>query len=275
MHKGGHQQRGHHAEKDVFDVGHASTAFLVAGSSPRIASGQQHIAPEGGAGREGVGPEAARRPEQILRERKAQHADVEIPHIPRRARLRFRIDQPSNGAVGEPYHHAAPDQVGEDVPEGAVERQQRHAERRRKPRPAAAEGAFLRGGERGLQNAQEDEAGHPAELRHIKRPAAWYRTAADTASSRAHRGQSSRRSTAAENTPACGFSGRRCPKAARRRTWSAVAAGSQSAPCASSLSPSCVSSRFICRSRKHRTVTHTPSKNAKSPMTMYPKAAPP
>ena len=34
----GHQQRGHHAQKDVFDVGHASTAFLVAGSSPRIAS---------------------------------------------------------------------------------------------------------------------------------------------------------------------------------------------------------------------------------------------
>ena len=95
---------------------------------------------------------------------------MEVPHIPRRARLRFRIDQPSYGAVGEPYHHAAPDQVGEDVPEGAVERQQRHAERRRKPRPAAAEGAFLRGGERGLQNAQEDEAGHPAELRHIKDP---------------------------------------------------------------------------------------------------------
>ena len=33
-----HQQRGHHAQKDVFDVGHASTAFLVAGSNPRIAS---------------------------------------------------------------------------------------------------------------------------------------------------------------------------------------------------------------------------------------------
>ena len=32
-----HQQRGYHAEEDVFDVGHASTAFLVAGSSPRIA----------------------------------------------------------------------------------------------------------------------------------------------------------------------------------------------------------------------------------------------
>ena len=49
-----------------------------------------------------------------------------------------------------------------------------------------------------------------------KRPAAWYRTAADTASSRARRGQSSRRSTAAGNTPACGFSGRRYPKEARR-----------------------------------------------------------
>ena len=34
----GHQQGRYHAQKDVFDVGHASTAFLVAGSSPRIAS---------------------------------------------------------------------------------------------------------------------------------------------------------------------------------------------------------------------------------------------
>ena len=34
----GYQQGRDYAEKDVFDVGHASTAFLVAGSSPRIAS---------------------------------------------------------------------------------------------------------------------------------------------------------------------------------------------------------------------------------------------
>ena len=95
---------------------------------------------------------------------------MEIPYIPRRARLRFRIDKPANGAVREHDHHAAPDQVGENVPENTVERQQRHAERRRKPCPAAAEGAFLRGGERGLQNAREDEARHPAELRHIKDP---------------------------------------------------------------------------------------------------------
>ena len=36
--QGSHQQRRDHAEEDVFDVGHATTAFLVAGSSPRIAS---------------------------------------------------------------------------------------------------------------------------------------------------------------------------------------------------------------------------------------------
>ena len=34
----GHQQGRYHAEEDVFNIGHASTAFLVAGSSPRIAS---------------------------------------------------------------------------------------------------------------------------------------------------------------------------------------------------------------------------------------------
>ena len=113
-------------------------------------------------------PEAARHPEQILRKHKAQYADVEVARIPRRTRLRFRIGKSANGAEGEPYHHAAPDQVGENVPEGAVERQQRKAECRRKPCPAAVETAFLRCGERRLQNAQKNYARHPAELRHIK-----------------------------------------------------------------------------------------------------------
>ena len=95
---------------------------------------------------------------------------MEAAHIPRRACLPIGVDQSTNGAEGEPNHHAAPDQVGEGVPKGAVERQQRHAERRRKPRPAAAEAALVLTGERGLQNAQENYAGHPAELRHIKDP---------------------------------------------------------------------------------------------------------
>ncbi len=95
---------------------------------------------------------------------------MEIPYIPRRARLRFRIDKPPDGAVRENDHHAAPDQVGENIPEDAVERQQRHAERRREPRPAAAEAALVCSGQRGLQNVQENYAGHPAELRHIKDP---------------------------------------------------------------------------------------------------------
>ena len=37
-------------------------------------------------------------------------SDVEVPYIPRRARLRFRIDKPANGAVREHDHHAAPEQ---------------------------------------------------------------------------------------------------------------------------------------------------------------------
>ena len=140
------------------------------GQQPQNRKRQQHITPEGGAFRRGVRPEAAHRPEQILRERKAQHADVEVPHIPRRARLPIGVDHSTNGAEGEHNHHAAPDQVGENIPEDAVERQQRHAERRREPRPAAAEGAFLCSGQRGLQNAQKNYARHPAELRHIKDP---------------------------------------------------------------------------------------------------------
>ena len=138
------------------------------GQQPKNRKRQQHIAPEGGTCGGYIRPEAARHPEQILRKHKAQYADVEVARIPRRTRLRFRIGKSANGAEGEPYHHAAPDQVGENVPEGAVERQQRKAECRRKPCPAAAETAFLRCGERRLQNAQENYARHPAELRHIK-----------------------------------------------------------------------------------------------------------
>ena len=36
--QGGHQQGRYHAEEDVFNIGHASTALLVAGNSPRIAN---------------------------------------------------------------------------------------------------------------------------------------------------------------------------------------------------------------------------------------------
>ena len=35
--QGGHQQRGHHTEEDILNVGHSSTAFLTAGSSPNRA----------------------------------------------------------------------------------------------------------------------------------------------------------------------------------------------------------------------------------------------
>ena len=88
--------------------------------------------------------------------------------MPRRIRLSACVNKPADSTEGQHDHHAAPDQVREDVAIGAVEHQQRKTERRRKPCPAAAEGALLRTGQRGLQDPQEDHADDPAELRHIE-----------------------------------------------------------------------------------------------------------
>ena len=129
---------------------------------------QQNIAPEGRACQRIVLPEAAGRPKEIFRRSKAQHGGMKVPHIPRRTGLTTRISEAPYGAEGERDHHAAPDQVGEDIPIGAVKHHQRHADQRRQPYHPAAEGTFVRARERCLQNAQEDHAGHPAEFRHIK-----------------------------------------------------------------------------------------------------------
>ena len=191
---------------------------------------------------------------------------MEIPHIPRRARLRFRIGNSSNGAEREPYHHAAPDQVGENIPEDAVERQQRHAERRRKPRPAAAEVAFLQVWRASPAKCAGRLRSPPSRIPTHKRPAVWYRTAADTASSRARRGQSSRRSTTSRKyacLPAFAVGNAGKQRADERDQQLQQVLNQLHA--ASSLSLSCPSSRFICRSRKHKTVTHTPSKKRQQP----------
>ena len=129
---------------------------------------QQNIAPEGRACQRIVLPEAAGRPKEIFRRSKAQHGGMKVPHIPRRTSLTTRISEAPYGAEGERDHHAAPDQVGEDIPIGAVKHHQRHTDQRRQPYHPAAEGTFVRARERCLQNAQEDHAGHPAEFRHIK-----------------------------------------------------------------------------------------------------------
>ena len=98
----GHQQREIPCRGRCFRCRSCVHRLSRGGQQPQNRKRQQQIAPEGGACQRGIRPEAARRPEQIFRERKAQHADMEIPHIPRRARLRFRIGKPANGAEGEP-----------------------------------------------------------------------------------------------------------------------------------------------------------------------------
>ncbi len=80
------------------DVGHASTAFLVAGSSPGGIATSAYIAP--------VGALPVRYPARSSPQSKADTPQIQSTasplgntHILHRAHLRFRIGKPSNGAV--------------------------------------------------------------------------------------------------------------------------------------------------------------------------------
>ena len=79
---------------------------------PQQSKGQEQIAPEGRACGRGSRPETPHRPEQIFRTDIAEHADVEIPPIPRFACPGIRIKKPPYSAEGQPDRQAAPNQVG-------------------------------------------------------------------------------------------------------------------------------------------------------------------
>ncbi|CUQ55864.1 Uncharacterised protein [Dorea longicatena] len=55
-----------------------------------------------------------------LHRRIAQHPDVEMPQLPCRSRLCIGVSKPPDGMMGNNDHHAAPEQIGEDIPKGAV-----------------------------------------------------------------------------------------------------------------------------------------------------------
>ena len=70
--------------------------------------------------------------------------------------------------MGNNDHHAAPEQIGEDIPKGAVKHAQRNADQEGKQGFAACKTPFLCGGKPVLQKIKKNHAGHPAELLHIK-----------------------------------------------------------------------------------------------------------
>lgn len=66
--------------------------------------------------------------------------------------------------MGNNDHHAAPEQIGEDIPKGAVKHAQRNADQEGKQGFAACKTPFLCGGKPVLQKIKKNHAGYPAEL---------------------------------------------------------------------------------------------------------------
>ena len=138
------------------------------GQQPQNAARQQKVTPEGGPPNAVAPPEAAGSPKGIFCGGKAQDPDVKILHIPGTSGLLPRIGKPPYGAVGENHYQTAPNQVGENVSIGTVQRHQRNANERGKPCGAALESAFLLAGQGILQNTEKNHACNPPKLRHIK-----------------------------------------------------------------------------------------------------------
>ena len=140
------------------------------GQQPQNAARQQKVTPEGGPQNAVVPPEAARSPKGIFRSGKVQDPDVKILHIPGASSLLPRVGKPPYGAVGENHHQAAPNQIGENVSIGAVQRHQRNANEGGNPCGAALESAFFLARQGILQNTEKNHARNPPKLRHIKDP---------------------------------------------------------------------------------------------------------
>ena len=84
------------------------------------AARQQNIKPIIEEGSQIPLPEAAGSPKDIFRRHITQHPDMEISQLPRRSRLRSRISKPPYRMIGNSNHHAAPKQIRENIPKGAV-----------------------------------------------------------------------------------------------------------------------------------------------------------
>ena len=91
--------------------------------------------------------------------------------------------------MGNNDHHAAPEQIGEDIPKGAVKHAQRNAEQGGKQGLAACKTPFLCGGKPVLQKIKKKSRWPPSQTPTHKRPAAFQKIKADTASSRETEGE--------------------------------------------------------------------------------------
>ena len=125
---------------------------------------KQKIKPAIGSGNGIARPQAARDPKNILHRHIAQYPNVEIPHLTRCSRLYLCISKTPNGMIRNNDHHATPEQIGENIPKGAVKHTKRNANQRCNQGFSCQKSSFP-GRRKGLlQKIKENNTGYPAEL---------------------------------------------------------------------------------------------------------------
>ena len=140
------------------------------GQQSEDADRQQQIKPAIGTINGVARPEAAGGPQSVFYRNIAEDSDVKIPQVPSFSRLCLCVDKTVDGTIGDKDHHAAPEQVGENVTKGTVKCAQRNSDQRSQQGFPTGKASFLRGGESILQEIEKNNAGDPAEFRYIKDP---------------------------------------------------------------------------------------------------------
>lgn len=108
---------------------------------------QQKITPAIGTEDRVARPEAAGGPQSVFYRNIAEDSDVKIPQVPSFSRLCLCVDKTVDGTIGDKDHHAAPEQVGENVTKGTVKCAQRNSGQRSQQGFPTGKASFLRGGE--------------------------------------------------------------------------------------------------------------------------------
>ena len=72
---------------------------------------------------------------------------MKIPQVPSFSRLCLCVDKTVDGTIGDKDHHAAPEQVGENVTKGTVKCAQWDSDQRSQQGFPTGKASFLRGGE--------------------------------------------------------------------------------------------------------------------------------
>ena len=126
---------------------------------------KQKIKPAIGSGNGITRPQTAGDPKSILHRHTAQHPNVKIPHLTRCSCLYLRISKTSDRMIRNNDHHATPEQIGENIPKGAVKHTKAECQIKGAIRAFRVKKSSFPGRRKGvLQKIKENHTGYPAEL---------------------------------------------------------------------------------------------------------------